>query len=110
VQNNGLLKWVYLTRKGASASIHPSSSTIFSSASYLSLSFGGETKLLKLTIPFIYSVPTPPLKLIIIKNDFTTISDTWISANSKFTFSDNTYDVGAGGPNKYGVIMLNSFE
>jgi hypothetical protein len=111
VQNNGQLKWVSLIRnEAASATIHPSSSTIFSSASYLSLSFGGETKLLKVEIYFIYSAPTPLPALIIIISDFTAISDEYLSANSKFTFSDNDADVLYGGLNIYGVVMFNSFE
>ena len=110
VQNNGQLKWVSLLRNEASATIHPSSSTIFSSASYLSLSFGGETKLLKLEIYFIYSAPTPLPALIIIISDFTAISDVFLSANSKFTFSDNKHDICCRGSNIYGVVMFNSFE
>jgi len=89
---------------------HPTSSTIFSSTPYLSLSFGGETKLLKLAIFFLYSAPSPPLALQMIKADFTEISDAWLPAYSMVTFSDNTYDVDFGGPNIYGAVMFNSFE
>jgi hypothetical protein len=58
IQNSGKLKWVVVD--GKRATIFPGFENVYSSLSYLSMSYRGETKLLRFSIFRLYSMPTLP--------------------------------------------------
>ena len=90
VQNNAQLNWVHIARSKTTASLNPSPEHLYSSVSYLTMAYKGVTKLLEISIYKLYSIPTPPLssQYPLISSDFTTLSDVWLPATSKFKFSD----------------------
>ena len=58
LQNSGKLDWVVVGRKGVT--IFPGFENVYSSLSYLSMSYRGETKLLMFSVFVLYQVPAPP--------------------------------------------------
>jgi hypothetical protein len=59
IQNSGQLSWIVVGEN--KATIFPVIENVYSSLSYLSMSYGGETKLLKFSIFRLYSRPTLPI-------------------------------------------------
>jgi len=58
VQNSGALKWV--TVNGNKATFYPAFQDVYPSLSYLSLHYGGKTRLLRLLIGSLYHIPALP--------------------------------------------------
>ena len=90
ISNSARLKWVDVA--GNEAAIFPATEDVYPSASYLSLTYGGETLLLPLAPFILYPIPTPPTNppYPLITSKFSNIFDeAWLPANSKFKFSDN---------------------
>ena len=67
------------------------------------MAYKGVTNLLEISIFKLYSIPTPisDPQFQLITSDFSTLSDIWLPANSKFKF----FYV-----QKYGTIMFAEFE
>jgi hypothetical protein len=57
VQNSGKLRWVAVT--GNKVALFPPIQNVYPSTSYLSLHYGGETLLLKLSPYILYTIPVP---------------------------------------------------
>jgi hypothetical protein len=93
IQNSGKLDWIIIGTKRAK--IFPGFENVYSSLSYLSISYGGDTKLLKLSIFVLYQIPAPPTSTLypLIATNFGDIEEAWLSAGSKFKFSDNRNDI-----------------
>ena len=106
VQNSGKLGWVAVT--GNKAAFFPAIQDVYPSISYLSLHYGGQTNLLKLS-PFIqYTIPAPRINphYPLIKSNFGDFEEVWLPFRSTFKFSDNGWDVCDNCDNKYGEIMF----
>ena len=105
IQNSGQLTWVLVGEKRAT--IFPGIENVYPSLSCLSMSYLGETKLLKFDITVLYKIPGPPNSPPYppITSIFGDIEEIWLSASSKFKFSDNEY-----GDEKLGVVMFGEFE
>jgi hypothetical protein len=75
---------------------------VYSSASYLSLHYGGDTLLLKLSPYILYTIPVPPINPLypLITCKFADVEEGWLSSNSTFKFTDNILD------SKLGEIMF----
>ena len=110
IQNTEQLDWVEVVRNNGTVQMYPRIENIYSSVFYISMYYGDATKVLTFSIFLLYSMPDPVLNptFPLITSNFTDISDTWLPANSKFTFSDNYQDVNYD--NKYGVIMFIELE
>jgi hypothetical protein len=69
---------------------------IYSSIYYISITYKGETKVLKFSIFLLYSIPELPINLDFPPSlsDFSKTSDAWLPADSIFKFTDNEYDYG----------------
>ena len=99
---------------GNRATIFPDIQNVYSSLSCLSMSYRGETKLLKFYMFVLYQIPafpnSPPHPPI--TSSFGDIEETWLAASSKFKFSDNYFDFVSVpmGEFIYGVIMFAEFE
>jgi len=89
VQNSGKLGWV--TVSGNKASFFPAIQDVYPSASYLSLHYGGDTLLLKLSPYILYTIPVPPINppYPLITSKFADVEEGWLSSNSTFKFTDN---------------------
>ena len=79
---------------GKEAFLFPGFSEVYSSLTYLSMSYRTQTLILYLSPVRLYSVPfpssTPPYPLPI-TSKFGDISESWLPANSTFKFSANYY-------------------
>jgi hypothetical protein len=93
VQNSGKLGWVAVT--GSIATFTPAIQDVYPSASYLSLHYGGETLLLKISPYILYEIPAPRINpdYPLIKTIFADVEEGWLLSGSTFRFSDNLYDV-----------------
>jgi len=89
VQNSGKLGWV--TVSGNKASFFPAIQDVYPSASYLSLHYGGDTLLLKLSPYILYTIPVPPINppYPLITSKFADVEEGWLSSLSTFKFTDN---------------------
>ena len=96
IQNPELLEWVSITRNKITAIFDPIAANIYAQNSFLRITYGGETKELKLQMFLLYNRPTPATHgdYRLITANFTTLSDAWVSSRSKFEFSDNYYSEG----------------
>ena len=67
---------------------------IYSSIYYISITYSGETKVLKFSIFLLYSMPELPINLNFPPSisEFSKTSDAWLPADSIFEFTDNEYD------------------
>ena len=95
MQNIELIKWVDVARNKATAEMYPIMENLYSSSHYLSMNYKSETKLLQFYIFTLYSIPIPTdisTEWPLIYSNFTDLSDTWLPAKSKFTFSHNYND------------------
>ena len=91
------------------ATIFPLIENVYSSKSYLSISYKGETKLLNLSVFVLYQIPPISSLVTPITTSFGDIEEIWLPASSKFKFSDNLYDF-KDDTNVYEEIMFNEFE
>ena len=89
IQNSGKFNWIVVGRNGAI--LFPLIENVYSSFSYLSISYIHETKLLKFSIFVVYRIPAPPTSspYPLIKSIFGDIEEVWVTKNSIFKFSDN---------------------
>jgi len=94
---------------GNKATFFPAIQNVYSSTSYLSLHYGGETLLLELSLFILYTIPTPSInpRYPLIISKFTDVKEGWLPFLSTFFFSDNFDDV--EGENKYGEIFFAEF-
>jgi len=92
LHNSGQLNWVFVG--GNMVTLFPDIEHVYSSLSYLSISYRGETKLLQLSIFVLYKIPAPTSHTLYppITSSFGDIDEAWLSATSKFKFSDNVWD------------------
>jgi len=93
IQNPEQLDWVDLV--GKEAVLIPGFSSVYSSLTYLSMSYRTQTHILYLSPVRLYSVPFPtsaPPYPLPIKSKFGDISESWLTANSTFKFSTNIFD------------------
>jgi len=92
LQNSSQLHWVVVD--GKRVTIFPGFENFYSSHYYLSMSYGEETKLLKFSVFILYQIPAPPASPAYppITSTFGDIEEVWLSASSKFKFSDNKND------------------
>ena len=102
------LYWVEIGAKQVAAVIQPRIENILSSVCYLTLTYRHVTKVLEFSIFYLYSIPTAIYSDNLITSNFTSLSDAWLPANSKFKFSDNVID--ALIDDRYGVFMFAEFE
>ena len=112
IQNPEKIDWIHVV--GKEAALSPGSSEVYSSLTYLSISYRTQTLILSLSpfrlysIPYLPSAPQYPP----ITSKFGDISESWLSENSTFKFSDNLNDY-EGAPKKeftYGNIMFGEFD
>jgi hypothetical protein len=94
IQNSGKLFWVVVD--GQKATIFPGIDNFYSSLSYLSMSYRGETKLLKFSIFVLYQLPALPTspEYPPITSSFGDIEEVWLTTSSSFKFSDNYKEEG----------------
>ena len=90
IHNSGKLNWIVLDEN--KAKIFPLIENVYSSKSYLSISYKGETKLLNLSVFVLYQIPPTSSLVTPITTSFGNIEEIWLPASSKFKFSDNIYD------------------
>ena len=96
IQNPEKLDWIYVV--GKEADLFPGFSELFSSLSYLSMSYQTQTFILSLSPFRLYPIPFPPNapQYPIITSKFADISEAWLFAQSTFKFSNNVYDYYSG--------------
>jgi hypothetical protein len=107
IHNSGKLNWIVMGENRAT--IFPLIENVYSSKSYLSISYKGETKLLNLSVFVLYQIPPTSSLVTPIATSFGDIEEIWLPASSKFKFSDNLYDF-KDDTNVYEEIMFNEFE
>jgi len=112
VQNPEQLDWVDVV--GKEAALFPGFSEVYSSLAYLSISYRTKTVILKLSPFRLYSIPFPPdaPPYPPITSKFGDMSEAWLTANSKFKFSDNRADYKSAPKetSTYGLIMFWEFK
>jgi len=89
LQNSGNLGWVTVT--GNKVTLFPPIQDVYPSLSYLSLHYGGETFLLKLSPFILYTIPSPRINsnYPLITTNFADVEERWLLSRSTFKFSDN---------------------
>jgi len=112
IQNPEQLDWIQVV--GKVATLFPGFSKVYSSLTYLSMSYKTQTLILNLSPFRLYPIPIPPSASTdhLIKSKFEDIAEAWLPANSTFKFSDNIFDYSPE-PNHtstYGVIMFGQLE
>jgi hypothetical protein len=99
---------------GKEAALFPGFSEVFSSLTYLSISYRTQTLILNLSPFRLYPIPFPPSPPLssLISSKFADISDAWLPAQSTFKFVDNFFDYSSDqwGKTRYGIIMFGEFE
>ena len=82
IQNSGQLTWI--TVVGNRVTIFPKIEQVYSSLSCLSISYKGETKLLKFSMFVLYQIPAPPINPPYppIMSSFGDINEAWLPAHS----------------------------
>jgi len=92
IQNPEQLDWIYVV--GKEAALFPDFSEVYSSLTYLSMSYRTQTFILSLSPFKLYSIPFPPSAPPYppITSNFTDTSEAWLSADSTFKFCENGWD------------------